>query len=409
MSMEENGWNDILYVGMFGNFSMTWNGKCIVGGSKSAETQFAYLMQLLIHSRKEGISRDKLEQILFGDRDISDLRHATRTVIYNAKKKLKAAGLPDINYIEQKDGIYYWTEEIPVIEDAAEMERLCEEAGQEEDLDRKTELYLKACYYYTAEFLEAQTGTIWIAQEARRYRSLFCSCVENAAQLLRIQKDYFRMEELGIYAAKINPLADWEAITMEAMVSLGRDEDARKFYDDTVELYFQEQGLRPSNHLMELLNKLGAQIGHHYAVLDDIQESLMEEDKTDPGGYLCPYPVFQGIYHMVERMMERGGQSVYLMLCTVVDSKGNPMKDGPILEELSKRLGEAIQKSVRRGDAVNRYGRGQYLVLLVNTTRENCKVLQKRINYHFIVGRQRTGIQYYVNSVICTPGKERIV
>ena len=107
--------------------------------------------------------------------------------------------------------------------------------------------------------------------------------------------------------------------------------------------------------------------------------------------------------------MERGGQSVYLMLCTVVDSKGNPMKDGPMLEELSQRLRDAIQQSVRRGDAVNKYGKGQYLVLMMNTTRENCKILQKRINYHFIVGRQRTGIQYYVNSVICTQDKERVV
>ena len=38
-------------------------------------------------------------------------------------------------------------------------------------------------------------------------------------------------------------------------------------------------------------------------------------------------------------------------------------------------------------------------MLLVNTTRENCRVIQKRINERFIVGRQRTVIQYYVNSV----------
>lgn len=51
---------------------------------------------------------------------------------------------------------------------------------------------------------------------------------------------------------------------------------------------------------------------------------------------------------------------------------------------------------------MNRYGRGQYLVLLVNTTRENCSVLQRRINCRFLVGRQRTGVRYYVSSVVCT-------
>lgn len=104
---------------------------------------------------------------------------------------------------------------------------------------------------------------------------------------------------------------------------------------------------------------------------------------------------------MVNRLMERGGQSVYLMLCTLVDSKGNPMKEGERLEEMSVRLGEAIRKSVRHGDIINQYGSGQFLVLLVNTTRENCDIIEKRINQNFITGRQRTGVQYHVNSVIC--------
>ena len=398
--MGKNEGDNILYVQMLGSFSVTYNGSPLLAGAKSGTTQFACLMQLLWHNRKEGVSRSRLEKSLFEDRDITDLHHATRSVIYNAKKKLKAAGLPDCNYIEQRDGVYYWTDEIAVKEDAAELEELYNQAEQETDPEKQLELYLEACYCYTGEFLEIQGSLVWVAQEARRYREIFCDCVEKAVQLLRISQDYFQMEELGLYAARINPLADWEAVTMEALISLGRDEDARKFYDDTVELYFQEQGLRPSDRLMELLNKLGSQIGHHYAVLDDIQETLAGGEEDATGGYFCSYPVFQGIYRMVERMVDRGGQSVYLMLCTVVDSKGNPMKEGSMLDELSLRLGDAIQKSVRRGDAVNRYGKGQYLVLMLNTTRE--------INYHFVVGRQRTGIQYYVNSVICTSNHERI-
>ena len=160
---------------------------------------------------------------------------------------------------------------------------------------------------------------------------------------MRRRHDYFRMEELGIYAAKVNPLADWEIVTMEALISTGRYADAEKLYEDTVDLYLQEQGLRPSPRLMELLNKLGGQMGRQYAVLDDIQMELAEADSMRQGGYVCSYPVFQGIYRMITRLIERGGQSVYLMLCTVVDSKGNPMKAGPMLEDLSQRLGDAIQ------------------------------------------------------------------
>ena len=49
------------------------------------------------------------------------------------------------------------------------------------------------------------------------------------------------------------------------------------------------------------------------------------------------------------------------------------------------------------------YGKGQFLVLLVNTSWENCGVIQRRINQRFNQGRSRIGIQYYVNSVFWTP------
>lgn len=398
-SCEEN----ILYVQTFGNFSLTWNGKPVIGAAKSSETQFAYLMQLILHNRESGASREQIGQLLFGDRDVADLNHAMRSVIYNAKKKLRAAGLPPVNYIEQDKGVYFWTKEIPVKEDAAEMDRLYQEAVSEEDPGLRLELYLEACHCYTGEFLGIQTSSIWVAQESRRYRKIFCTCVEEAVKLLREKQDYFRMEKLGLYAARVHPLADWETVTMEALVGMERDEEALRFYDNTVEMYLQEQGLRPSGRLLELLDRLGTRIEHQYKALDLIQMQLSGLKKEEPGGYLCSFPVFQGVYRMVERMMERGGQSVYLMLCTVVDSKGNPMRDGAVLSELSERLKDAIGQSVRRGDAFTRYGKGQYLVLLINTTRENCKILQRRINEHFIVGRQRTGVQYHVNSVVCTP------
>lgn len=391
----------ILRVQMFGSFSLTWNGMQIAGGAKARESQFAYLMQLLLHDREKGVSRNRLEEALFGEREVGNVHHSLRSVLYNARKKLRQAGLPDVEYIRRERDIFYWTEEIPVEEDSRQFETLCKMAKEARGPGKRLECLLDACYCYGGDFLPQQAGVIWAAQEARRYQGMFFSCVEEAVVLLRAREDWLRMKELGIYVCRISPFADWEVITMEAFVSMGWMAEARKLYDDTVEAYMQEQGCRPSRKLMELLNRLGSQMEHRYAMLDVIQPELTEEQEGTRGGYLCPWPVFQGVYQIVGRLLERSGQSVYLMLCTIVDSKGNPMEEGTVLEELSERLKDAICVSVRHGDAVTRYGKGQYLVLLVNTTRENCGVVQRRINERFLIGRQRTGIKYYVNSVIC--------
>lgn len=394
---------DVLYVRMLGGFSIRWNGKLVAGGSKASESQYTNLLQILIHNRGRGVTRDRLEELLFEDRDMANVHHALQSVIYNTKKKLERAGLPTANYIVQKKGVFFWTDAFSIMEDASEFDELYRRAETSNDPDERLALYSEACHWYSGEFLPQQTAVIWVAQEARRYKSIFCECMEKAVSLLRAHQDFFQMEELGQFAAKVDPLADWETVTMEALVSLGRYDEARKLYDDTVQYYFNEQGLRPSKRMMEQFERLGTGMQHRHAVLDQIQAELSGEPDELPGGYLCSYPVFLGIYRMIERMMERGGQSVYLMLCTVIDGKGNPMRDGPMLNELAKRMGDAVRVSIRRGDAMTQYGRGQYLALLVNTTRENCMVIQNRINQRFVIGRQRVGIQYYVNSVFWKP------
>ena len=209
MRMTESKPN-ILYVRMLGGFSVRWNGKLIAGGSKANESQLTSLLQILLHNREHGVTRDRLEELLFEDRDMSNVHHALQSVIYNTKKKLQKAGLPPVNYIEQRKGVFFWTHEIPIVEDAAEFERLYHEAEAAEDKDEQLALYQEATHWYTGEFLPNQTAVIWAAQEARRLKRIFCLCAERAAERLREEQDYFQLEELGTLASKIDPLADWE-------------------------------------------------------------------------------------------------------------------------------------------------------------------------------------------------------
>lgn len=390
---------ETLYVRMFGGFSLEWNSKRITG-NRTRESQFAYLMQMLLHYCKEGVPKEELKAVIFEEREIENANHALRSIVYNARKKLRAAGLPEEDaYIQQREGRYYWTSKIPVVEDAREMERLLKAAEEEPDPHIRYGLYQRACSLYTGEFLSSQNSAVWAAQEARRYHGLFCSGIEGMAQLLREEKNYEGLEALGCQAARSDPLADWETLTMEALVASGRHQEARRLYNDIQELYMQEQGFVLSQRMCAMVEKLGEQMEHGFGVLAEIQKELSQESGPHSGGYMCHYPVFSEIYHMVQRMAERDGQSVYLMLCTIVDSKGNLIEEGVRLEELSRRLGESIQKAVRRNDVVSRYGRGQYLVLLLNITYEDCALVQRRISENFQENRQRIHARYHVSIV----------
>lgn len=391
-----------LCVQMFGKFRMSYGDKPLTG-EKARDTHFTGLMQLLLHYAQTGVSRDRLEETLLGDRDVENRHQALQTIVYKAKRKLKSMGLPEQNYITLEKGVYHWTPAIPVKEDAAVFDELCKAAAQikEDEEEKRLQLYVEACHVYKGEFLADYVGVLWAGAEARRYHDMFCECVKQAAHIIRKRQDWFSLEELGRYVTKIDPFSDWEGLILEALIGSERYKEAQQLYAETADTYLRERGLYPASKITELMDILEGRLNYPYAALAQIQKFLKEETEEIDGGYFCSYPVFRGIYRIFCRMMERGGQSGYLMLCTLADSKGNPMEEGQRLKDLSERLGHAIQSSIRHGDVVSQYGKGQFLVMLINTTRENCALIEKRISQSFLTSRQRIGVQYHVDCIVC--------
>ncbi len=396
---------DVLRVRTFGGFSIVYRGNEISFGQQN-ESQIVHLLQLLLHFREKGVSRDLAKAELFGDRDVDDVSHSIRNIIYNLRKKLREFGFPDSQYVVKRGGIYYWADDIPVDEDSAEFERSLGEAMAEKNAEKKLDLLMKTIYLYKGRFLSGNESSVWSVHEAERYRDLFAQAVNDAADLARDAHKFKMMQEIGVYAAKVDPFSEWEILTLEALSGLGRFDRTERFYRETVDAYTAEYGGRTNSYVREFVNRIGLKLVIGHESLEDIQEKMRDDSAHDRRGYYCSLPVFQEIYRITERMMERAGDRIFLMLCTIIDSKGNPMLSGIRLEELSERLKEAIVTSVRYTDTVTRYGKGQYLILLINTTFEDCSIVAKRINSNFKRAGQRTGVSYSVSNIIVSAYSE---
>ena len=395
---EVAGEKNTIYVRTLGSFSVSYNGTEIAIGSRD-ESQIGLLMFLMFHFGKDGASRSLIKSTLFEDRDIEDVSHAIRNVLYNMRKNLKAHGLPDASFVKQSRGVYYWTDEIPVVEDAREFERLVSEALLETDLQKQAALLAEACSSYSGRFFAGRDNVPWIYQEGERYRALFGQAVTLLSDYYRDTHKFKDMYDLAIYAASVDPFAEWEITAVEALTSLGRFAEAERYYEDTVDLYLREYGERSNEHVRDFIRRLGEHLFHDHESIEEIQSKLTDQDDQGGRGYYCSLPIFQELYRTIERTMHRSADKIFLMLCTIVDSKGNPMREGTKLEELSERLKVAAVGSVRHTDTVTKYGQGQYLILLINTTAENCKIIERRINENFLTSRQRTGVSYSVRGL----------
>ncbi len=393
-------------VQMFGNFRMEYNGRPLIAEKMHKESQFNRVMQAMAHYSDKGVPKDKLEEMVIGERDIDVPHTALRVIIYKTKQKLAQLGVPGKDVIRLDGGMYYWTPDIEIIEDARIFEenmrniKSMNSTADEELMEEKLKLCLETVYLYQGEFLAAYAGETWIAQEARRYRDLFHECVAETSEILRFRHDWKNLEKLGNYAAKVDPLNDWEILTMEAMVETKRFEDASAFYSKVVDYYIKECGVYSSGRLMEVLERYSNQMNHNYEVLENIQES-MDEGEHVPGGYFCSYPVFKGIYQVTSRMKDRTDKTVYLMLCTLVDKDGRQLLKESEIKKYSGQLQESIGGAVRKSDVYAKYGKNQFLLLLIGVTREDCAIVQNRINTSFGDKQPGASVKYRVNSVIC--------
>lgn len=392
-------------VQMFGMFRMEYDGKPLSADRMHRDGQFMRVMQVILHYSETGISKHKLEEYVVGERDIDAPHTALRVIVYKTKKKLEQLGIDGQDWIYLEDGMYYWTKDIEVISDTKIFEQKYKEAQEilnttdEAEIERKLQLYLDASYLYKGDFLQTYAGETWVAQEAKHYRELFQNCVNGAASILRKQKEWKILGELGRYASKVEPLCNWEVLIMESLVETGNYDKAVNFYTTVADYYLKEYGIYPTTKLLEILDQHVIKINHSNDILENIQEKMNEEDNVSLGGYECSYPVFRGIYQLANRRSNRTNNIVYLMLCTMVDENGKLLSDAKEAVPLMEVLRESISSSIRQSDAFTQYSKCQYLILLIMTDEKNGELVKSRINHTFIQKQTEGKKKYHVNCV----------
>ena len=198
MTDESTEEKNVLYVKTFGGFHVRYNGVEIAEGDQRGN-QGRMLMQLMLHYKNNGVSRDLMKATLFEDRDIDDVSHAIRNLLYNTRKRLKEIGLPEGEYVRQDKGVYYWTDDIEAVEDADEFEKLYIKAKAEEDEKKKVDIYQQCIMLYSGRFLAGQDSVVWVFREAERYRQMFHECVNYVCDYMRNIHDQIQYHHLSAY------------------------------------------------------------------------------------------------------------------------------------------------------------------------------------------------------------------
>lgn len=389
----------ILKVRMFGGFALQYEEKEIVLDRNVTSKATQLLQILLLGTKTEGIAKNSLIDALYGREEVENKNGSLNNTIFRLRKQLTSVGLPGDKCIIIKGGVCRWNPELLTEVDALKFKELLEQAGIEEDGTKRMEILLEACRLYRGEFLPNMLGEDWAAVKNVEYQKTYTGSLEKVFRWLMEQKRYEEVFQLSTTAAEIYPFENWALWQIDSLISMSRYREAMSIYEKTTRLFFDELGLSPSPEMLKRAQIMGERISQSSGVIGDIKQRLRERERI-PGAYYCTFPSFVDIYHIISRMMERNGMSVYIMLCTLRNVRDQEMEEQRE-KDVSIYLRESIMNVLRRGDFYTRYNQTQYLVMLPGISQENCAKVSSRIDNAFgkRVRKSDYRVDYYIASV----------
>ena len=390
--------NKLLKVRMLGGFSLEYGGE-EVSFERNAQTKVNQLLQILFHAGSDGIAREQLMVRLFGNEEITNPSNSLRATVFRLRKLLVMAGFPENDeFVHIKSGIYRWTGNIPIEVDTDLFEKSAKAALEEADEEERCLKLKKACSLYGGDFLPQLENVTWVEQESAKYKKLYKQCMKMLCQYFKSRRDYEELFQSAAEAVALYPYEEWQIWQLDSLIGRNCMVEATRLYEETADAMFREAGVVPSKRMMERLAKMSSEMPSRSEMIEAIQSDLMECEEPE-GAFYCSYPSFTESYRYMKRVIQRSGQSAYLMLCTITDGKGYPLEKSERLDRISEELGDAIKGALRKGDLYTRYSGNQYLVLLLDIKQGDCRIVIDRINNNFKINGRKNYIRYNVSSL----------
>lgn len=388
--------NDSIKVKMLGEFTLEYKGQAFTI-ERNTVTKVNQLLQMLLYF-PDGMAKKEILENLFNHEIIADPSNSLRALVFRLRKILPKCGLPNDEYVHIKRGTYSWTEDIPVDCDAHAFEKLAN-AAMEKENNNRIALLEQACDIYGGDFLPELYGAEWATLIQVKLRKLYFNCVKELCEDYINKADYKKLLEISQKAASLYPHEGYQSYQMQALIELGKKQEAMQLYEQTEKIMFEELGVSVNSKMTEMLDKLGGRIRNSTDLIATVQKNLETAKEDTEGAFYCSYPVFVESYRYIKRVISRAGLSAWLMLCTITDGKGVALSSSDRLEDLMEELSESIMHSLRGGDMYTRYSDNQFVILLLQTTKEDCEKVQDRINDNMSKESRRRYLQYHLTAV----------
>ena len=376
-----------LYIKTLGGFGILCNGKEITLGRNRA-SKYIQLVARVFTAGADGVMKEDLQDDIYSE-DLnvkSNLNNSMNNLIYQFRKVAEKAGIPGGNVIAFADGMYKADPDIDANTDTVEFLKYINNAKKASKEADKANYYRKAFDIYKGDFLPELNELYWISKKSEDLRTVYEECVDYLADYYMNNGDYENMAHVFHNAAEIDPDCEWQVGEINAYRLMKDYRKAYSLYEDMIRYYAEELGITPTENMQRCYQDLqdaafSGKSGEEdeAAGENSLKSGLIADEEEEGGPYECLFPEMSASYHILSRNMERHGLTVFLLLLTIADYEGKEIRQEEKAERRMESLRDAINDTLRHGDAFCRFSRTQYLVLLTGTGVEECMLVHRRL------------------------------
>lgn len=370
-----------IYVTMLGAFTMRWNDKEIT----ETQLQSGKVLQLIAYmlcNHGKLVTMPEAAEILWEDEDNVNIKGALKNLVYRLRIVLKE-NFGEMNLICMSRGSYYINPEFEIVLDFEQMESAFKRAKHAESIKESVKEYKRAIFYYKGEFLQKFSDKGWVIPLEVYYHSMYLNLVKDIVKLLKIENRYEEIEKICIEALRWEQMdEDLYFLTVEALARQGKKDLARKYYDASKEMFYENLGIAPSDEMNRMYNELNRELKHQE---NDVQKIFrdLKEAAAPKKVFFCEYHIFREIFRLECRREQRGGPGMQITVLTVSIRPGATSQDSYKAEKEIKKgmeiLKDVLGEGLRVGDVVTRFSAVQYLVLLSGCPNDAAENVVKRL------------------------------
>ena len=392
-----------LSVTLFNYFQISV-GSSVIDERDIRSDMVTKLLAYIICHRDANISLQELTKVLWGDTELDNPAGALKNLMYRARNILKKF-IGDYRFIITGRGFYKWNDQIRVVVDVEEFEKAYKLSEEEKRLDRRIDLGLKAISYYTERFLPQYTDEYWIVSLNVYYHSMYIDMVKRLAADMEEAGRFFDMEELCHSAIRIDELDEnLHYYLIRALIRQNKHNIATEHYKKACNLLYDKLGVRPSEKLQGIYDKLLEQKHSMQRDISLIQKELFSGGSVKTGAFVCEYGVFKKNFELEIRRAKRNGVGVHLVLITInpeVAFQPGTVAYNNIIGLGIKQMQDVLMTSLRAGDVVTRYSVEQFIIMLPQCSSENAAQVMARVmdNYQGLSRKARIKVEYCMEEV----------